>query len=129
LGKSRRGNKEFTREQRLIKENRQLKQQVSQLRKQLARLDLDRYETVREMIEERRQEDRVESAQDLLDSLKQKWACKEPGCQGYLEITVYSKLGQPWYFRKCTECPNRTVAKKYTPEVKGIVKSSEPKES
>lgn len=125
MGKSRRGSKEFTKEQRLLKENRQLKQQVSQLRKQLARIDLDRYHTVREMIEECRQEDRVESAQDLLDSLKKDWACKKPGCEGYLEINIYSKMGNPHYFRKCTECPNRTVAKKYTPEVRGIVKKTE----
>lgn len=122
MGKTRRGNKEFTREQRLIKENQILKREIAQLRKQLARIDLDRYETVKEMIQEHRQEDQAESTESMLASLKKQWACKEPGCNGYLEINIYTKLGNPWYYRICTECPNRTRSQKYSPEVKGIIK-------
>lgn len=125
MGKSRRGSREFTKEQKLVKENKQLKQQLGQLRRQLCRLDLDRYDTIREMVEEYREDKEVDKTDDLLESLKKEWACKEPGCQGVLEIVIYSKLGNPYYFRKCSElqCINRTVAQKYDPsKVKGIVK-------
>lgn len=122
MGKSRRGAKEFTREQKLTKENRQLKQEVAQLRKQLARLDLDRYDTVREMVEEHRaQESLPEFGTDFLENLKKTWLCDD--CRnGYLEIILYTRLDSTYYYRCCNNCTNRTKGQKYTPEVKGIIK-------
>jgi hypothetical protein len=125
MGKSRRGSKELNREQKLIQENKELKRQLSQLRRQLARIDLDRYETIRGMVEEYREDKKVEKTEDLLESMKKEWTCHEDGCTGFLQIFVYSKMGSPWYMRKCSElgCKNRTSAKKYDPnKVKGIVK-------
>jgi hypothetical protein len=126
LGKSRRGNKEYSREQKLVHENKRLKREIAQLRKQLARLDLDRYDSIKEMIEEHGHENTAQTGQELLENLKKTWACNKPKCQGHLEIIVYSKLGNPWYYRQCTNCPNRTIAQKYTPEVKGIIKKVAP---
>ena len=125
MGKARRGDKEFSREKRLIHENRILKRQVSSLRKQLARLDLDRYSSAKEAIEQSYQEDRQQEGRDILDRLKQEWRCKEPGCDGYLEIILYNKIDSTWYYRKCNGCPHRTKSQKYNPsEVKGIIKKS-----
>lgn len=123
MGKSRRGDKEFSKEQKLVHENKQLKKQVASLRKELARIDLDRYSSVKEMIEEHYQEDRAEEGQNILDRLKKEWACRE--CtEGQLEIILYNKLDSTWYFRKCNCCPNRTKSQRYTPDVKGILKES-----
>jgi len=125
MGKNTRGNKEFTREQRLVKENKQLKQQVSQLRKQLARLDLDRFDSVKEMLDEFNSEDLPQTGTEFLETLKKKWECND--CrQGFLEIVIFSKIGQPHYFRSCSNegCNNRTKSQKYSPQVSGIVRKN-----
>lgn len=123
MGKSRRGEKEFSREQKLIHENKRLKREISQLRKQLARLDLDRYDTVREMIEEHGHESTAQTGQELLENLKKTWTCND--CRnGFLEIILYNKIDSTWYYRKCSNCDHRTKSQKYTPEVKGIIKKA-----
>lgn len=122
MGKSRRGSKEISREQKLIHENSKLKRQVSALRKELARVDLDRYTNLKEVIDQHYQEDRAEEGKNILDKVKQEWACHQPNCLGYLEIFLYNKLDHTWYYRQCNVCPNRTKAKKWTSDVKGIQK-------
>jgi hypothetical protein len=126
VGKSRRGNREFTREQKLVHENKRLKKELAQLRKQLARIDLDRYDTVREMIQEHYQEEKAQQGLEILENLKKTWACKECA-DGHLEIFLYNKVGTTWYYRICSnapKCKNRTLAQKYSPEVKGIIKNT-----
>jgi hypothetical protein len=126
VGKSQRNGREITREQRLIHENQRLKRQLSLLRKQVARIDLDRYSSLRDIVDQHYQEDRAQEGQDLLDKLKQEWKCRQPNCEGYLEIILYTKVDHIWYYRKCNCCPHRTKAQKYvSSEVKGIVKKSE----
>lgn len=124
MGKNKRSDKEYTREQRLIQENRTLKRQIAHLRKELARVDLDRYPNLKETIEKHYQEDKAQEGQDILERLKKEWKCEKPGCEGYLEIFVYNKVGNAWYYRKCNCCDNRTKSQKYSPDVKGIVKNS-----
>jgi len=125
MGKSRVDRKGYTREQRLLKENQVLKRDLATLRKRLARIELQgRYENVKEAVEDHERNLGLPTTQDLLESLKKEWACKE--CEeGYLEIFLYNKLSDTWYYRKCNSCPNRTQSKKYTKEVKGIIKDSE----
>lgn len=125
MGKSQRNGREITREQRLIHENQRLKRQLSHLRKQLARVDLDRYQNLKETIEQHYQEDRAQEGQDILEKLKQEWKCREPNCEGFLEIFLYTKVDSTYYYRKCNCCNNRTKSQKYTPEVKGIIKKLE----
>ena len=127
MGKSKRSDKEFTREQRLIKENRQLKRELAHLRKEISKLDVDRLETVKEMVaayqEAERLQENLGNPNSNIEPLKKEWACKEPGCSGYLEITLYSKLGITNYYRKCNSCNNRTKGKRYdSSSVKGIIK-------
>lgn len=124
MGKSRRGSKEFSREQKLIHENKRLKREVSSLRKQLARLDLDRFNTVREMIEDAHAEVQASVGKEVIETLKKAWACKECN-EGYLEIILFNKLSDTWYYRACNSCSHRTKSQKYDPNrVKGIVKES-----
>ena len=125
MGKSKRSDKSFTREQRLVKENRQLKQELKHLRKQIARLDLDRFETLRQMVTEQEESQRfqesVGDANSNIETLKREWACRE--CEsGFLEIVLYSKMGVTQYYRKCNNCTNRTKGKRYEETVKGIIK-------
>lgn len=124
MGKARTDRHGYTREQRLIQENRLLKRQVSSLRKQLARIDLDRYDTVREMIEEHYKEDKEEAGKEILENLKKSWACHKCA-DGYLEIFIFNKGSSTIYYRICSNAPacmHRTKAKTYTPSVKGIIR-------
>lgn len=127
MGKNRRGDKERSREQELKHENHTLRRQISSLRKQLARLDLDRYGTVRDIVQEHYANEEVDTnTQDMMESLKNTWKCYKCN-EGHLEIQQYSKLSDPWYFRQCNNCPNRTKSQIYTPSVKGIVKTVQEK--
>lgn len=125
MSKTRKDNRGNTREQRLQHENIKLKKQISQLRKQLARVDLDRYTTVRDIIEQHYQDDRLQEGADLLEKLKEEWKCRE--CtEGYLEIHLYNKVDTTYYYRRCTCCNHRTKSQKYDPvQVKGIIKKDD----
>lgn len=123
MGKSiRRGEKEYTRLQEALHENSKLKREISSLRKQLARLDLDRHSYVKDIIDEHyAREDQEESADKMLKRLKEEWKCRACG-DGYLEICVYTKIGDAWYYRQCNNCIHRTKGKKYDPkQVKGPI--------
>ena len=125
MSKSHRTDKEYTKEQRLQFENKKLKREVVSLRKQLARLDLDRYSQVRDIIDEHySEEEKTEQTHELLKSLKEEWKCKE--CQnGFLEIFTYERAGSTWYYRVCSDapfCKNRTKGQPYSPSVKGIIR-------
>lgn len=123
MGKSKRSHKEFNREQKLVHENKKLKQQIAQLRKQLARIDLDRYDSIRDILRDHMEEDKPLTHNEILDNLKKAWACNE--CPtGYLEIIIFTKISSPWYYRQCNCCTNRTKSQKYDTSVKGIVKNS-----
>ena len=124
MGKSKRSDREFTKEQRLTHENQQLKRQVSALRKELARVDLDRYKNLKETINEHYQEDRAQEGLDMLEKIKNEWKCHS--CEaGFLEIFLYNKLDSTWYFRRCNCCPNRTKSQRYdSGKVRGIIKKA-----
>ena len=72
MGKARTDRRGYTREQALIQENRMLKKQVASLRKQLARLDIDRLNIAREVIEEHYSEEKPDEKREILDNLKKK---------------------------------------------------------
>jgi hypothetical protein len=128
LGKSKRSDKEYTREQKLAKENRQLKRELAHLRKQISRLDLEGLEAAKQVCLEQEERDRINEVlgepSASLDRLKEIWTCND--CRnGWLEITLYSKCGQTWYFRICSNdsCKKRTKGQRYDEKsVKGIIK-------
>ncbi len=123
MSKNTRAEKEYTREQKLVNENKQLKRELAKLRKMLARIDLDRYSTIKDMLQEHEMKDKLDKTEPLLSSLKEEWKCHD--ClEGYLEIVIFSKVGDLWYFRACNSCQKRTKSQKYTPEVRGLIKKS-----
>ena len=127
MGKSRLDNRGNSREQRLYHENEKLKKQLAQLRKQLARIDLDRYSNVRDIVHKHyQQEDAELHAQreaESLEQLKREWKCVKCS-DGHLEILLINKMNDLWYYRKCICCPHRTKLQKYNKQVRGIVKKS-----
>lgn len=125
MGKSKRADREFGREKRLSHENAKLKKEIGRLRKILARVDLDKYGQLKETIDRHCSEESQESGRNLLERLKEEWRCTgTPGCEGYLEIFIFNKIDNSWYYRKCNSCLHRTKSQKYDPDkVKGIVKN------
>lgn len=123
MSRSTRGDKEYTRLQQMQHENSRLKREISKLRKQLARLDLDRHSYVKDIIDEHfANEEREETTGKMLERLKEEWKCRE--CHvGYLEVVPFSKVGETWYFRQCNNCPHRTKSQHYHPEkVRGPIR-------
>ncbi len=126
MGKSRKTDREYTREQRLTKENRQLKRELAHLRKQISKTDLDRFETVSKMCSDFEESERFQENNpeiNGLELLKKEWSCHTCNV-GWLEITLYSKAdGQTYYYRRCVSCPYRTRGQRYdAASVKGILK-------
>ncbi len=118
MSRSTRGDKEHTRLQQMQHENSRLKREISKLRKQLARLDLDRHSYVKDIVDEHfANEEQEETTGKMLERLKDEWKCRECS-DGFLEIVLYSKMGEPWYFRKCNglNCAHRTKSQHYNPE-------------
>lgn len=131
MGKSRntRGNKEYSREQRLIHENRELKRALAKLRKQLERIDLDRYQEIKEIVDRSYAAENEAASAQVLADLRKIWSCHECG-KGVMEICLYSRLNETWYYRHCNCCSHRTKSQKYDPEsVNGIIREPpEPKQ-
>ncbi len=123
MSKNTRGGKEFSRLQEALHENKRLKREIASIRKQLARLDLDRHGYVKDILEEHyaAEEDQRDTGKALA-RLKEEWKCEK--CpNGYLEINLYTRLNETMYFRKCNLCPHRTTSQKYEPDsVEGIMK-------
>jgi hypothetical protein len=117
LGKSRYGDKEYTREQKLTFENKRLKRENDRLRKALSRLDLDRYSQIRDIIEEHYQDEREEEGQKILNNIKKDWKCYF--CEsGTLVLVKFTKQSGEFYIRKCNSCEHRTKSQKWTPDIK-----------
>lgn len=118
-----RGDKEYTRFQQMQHENSRLKREISKLRKQLARLDLDRHSYVKDIVDEHfANEEHEETTAKMLERLKDEWKCRECSI-GYLEVVPYLKMGETWYLRQCNNCPHRTKGQLYNPEkVEGPMK-------
>lgn len=125
MAKNTRGSKELDQLQIARREIDKLKRENSKLRKQFARLDLDRHDYVQKIVQEHLHEKEDVSGEQILSSLKRRWACHEPGCGGCLEINLFMKMGETHYYRQCNECPNRTKSQKYDPkQVTGIIKET-----
>lgn len=124
MSKNTRGGKEYSRLQETLHENKKMKREIASLRKQLAKLDLDKHGYVEDALEEHYEA--AESNRDTgkaLQRLKDAWKCKTCNI-GYLEINLYTRVGETWYFRKCNSCPHRTASQQYFQDkVEGPIKT------
>ena len=124
MGKNTRGDKEYSRLQTALNENRKLKRENASLRKALSKLDLDRHSYVRDIVEEHYAREDKEVTMNAIEESKSFWKCRE--ChEGHLEIIEYPKMGIAWYYRKCKNCKHRTKSQLMTKDVKGPRKPPE----
>ena len=110
--------KELSEIQKLKTENAALKRQLTRLRKQIARHDMERYENIREAMEIQKKEDQVHSEMEKQKKLIEKWQCFECGTD-YLRLLVIERPDGHFYFRRCPTCDNRTKMKPLKKKVEG----------
>jgi rubredoxin len=127
LSRNTRGDKEYTRLQEIVNENKKLKREIGALRKQLARLDLDRHAYIKDIVDEHyAKEEQEGSTKDMLRQMKEKWRCRE--CkEGHMVIYLFNKINETWYLRQCNACSHKTKLQKYDSSVQGIMKNEDEK--
>lgn len=104
--------------EKLKEENKKLKRQISSLRKQIDRLDLDseRFNQLRDLANlQYEEEKRIKKDKKL----KELWRCFDCG-EGFLKLVIVPKRDGASYFRKCNNCSKRTKLKKYDDTVEGL---------
>ena len=103
--------------QKIRSENKRLKLQISQLRKQLSRVDLDRFQNIKELLDSQDKEEHDIAAEAKNKTLAEQWKCWK--CDsGHLRLIIIDRRDGPHYSRNCDYCKNRTRMKKYHDKVK-----------
>lgn len=114
---TRRSKAEYDIVDKLKHENQKLKKQISQLRKQLARLDLNRYSNLKELVDKHELEDQEEKKTEHKEQIKKLWECFE--CrEDHLRMVTFERKDGVFYFRKCNSCGHRTKMKRLTADTK-----------
>lgn len=104
--------------QRVRNENKKLKHQISQLRKQLARIDIDRFQNLKDLIDSQDRREQEEAAKEREIQVKKQWECWD--CrQDYLKLVILERRDGVFYYRHCENCKKRTKLQKYTDKVNG----------
>lgn len=96
---------------KLKHENKRLKRELSSLRKQLSRIDLDRYHNLKEFV---LQNDSKEAEAELIknkEDVKKFWTCWDCG-KDYLRMVTFERRDGVHYYRKCGTCNYRTKMQK-----------------
>lgn len=117
--KGHRKDKEWDEIQRLKVDNKKLRGQISKLRKVISRLDFEQYHHVKELLESQQKQNKKATKQQQKQEMEARWRCYE--CEeGTMRLVVIHRVGEPYYFRKCDHCDNKTKMKKMTEEVEGV---------
>jgi hypothetical protein len=128
MGRGHRGSRsdtELKEIQRIRLENNKLKKQISKLRKELSRIDIDRYSSLKTLIEAQAAEDESFDSVAELEQLKTKWMCHK--CQlDHMRLILIPRADGTFYLRKCGTCDNRTKMKKYVDGIEGIMSNDNP---
>lgn len=104
--------------QYLKDQNKRLKREISSLRKQIQRLDLDRFASFKEALDRIDEIEMEQTAKRKEKEIsKEKWKCWDCNV-GTMRLKVWDRLDGPHYQRVCDHCNKRTTMKKWTPEVK-----------
>lgn len=110
-------------DKKLKEENKKLKRTVQSLRKQLSRIDVDRYQQLQELVDTQVKEDKQFHDEPRRESkreeAKEKWRCFECG-EGFLRLLVLNRPDGVFYIRKCSDCRHKTRVKRYSSDVQGI---------
>jgi hypothetical protein len=115
-GRSARTDNEFSSEQKIAHENKKLKLQIARLKKQIDRINSGWCPGCLQKHEAEGTEPMPPKVENIGKKVKKDRTCHK--CQSdTLRIVMYTKMGEPWYLRRCPSCGHRTRGKKYTPDV------------
>lgn len=126
MKKNKNCDKEYDKVQKLAHENRKMKKEINRLRHLLSKqVSNPNYNVEIEDSEEHSLESEIEKKEKEINKLKEIWKCHMCS-EGFLEIAKYPKIGETWYYRKCSNprCDHRTKSQKYTDNVKGILQGT-----
>ena len=111
--------REFDLLQKMKHENEKLKKQNKTLRRQLQKVDIDRYQNLKDIIQKQYEQDLEDQFKEDNNKLIRRWECHK--CEeGFLKLYTISRRDGAFYYRKCTECNNKTPIKPYTDKIEGI---------
>lgn len=117
MGRSKFSDRENTLIDKYKKENARLKEQISKLRKQISRLDLDRYQNIKDLVDQFESAKAEDEKLEHAEQIKKLWECHN--ChEDYLRMVTIERRDGVFYFRKCGHCNNRTETKKLTKDTK-----------
>lgn len=106
--------------EKTLRENQYLKREINRLRKELARIDIQRLEELEEIADrQEREEFEKETKEKKEQKLKNKWVCHKCGVD-YLRLIIYNRIDGICYNRRCPTCGHKTKMKKYNENVEGI---------
>jgi len=104
--------------QKVRRENKRLKEQISQLRKQISRIDVDRFQNLKDLLDAQDRKEQQEAALEKNKALSEQWKCWH--CEsGILRLVVLERRDGVFYNRVCDNCKHRTKLQKYHDKVKG----------
>jgi len=104
--------------QKTRRENDRLKKQVSSLRKQLARIDIGRYENLQDLIEKFDKQEVEDTLKRNAEEQEKRWKCFKCA-DGVLHLKVFERHDGIVYLRKCDSCEHKTKLKKWDKSVEG----------
>jgi len=111
--------KEFDELQKTRYEIKKLKRQISSLRKQISRTDIDRYQNLKDLLHKHNESDLNEKLDEERQKMEKMWECHK--CkEGFLKIHILPRRDGVYYYRKCSECNQRTKTQILGKEVEGI---------
>jgi hypothetical protein len=115
MGRSRntRSDKEFSKEQKLAHENRELRKALAKLRKKLDRMDHEAHEEIQEVLEEAQAAERQAEQENEKKPISIR--CDDCG-KGNLAIFQYQKITEPMCYWQCGLCGYRTKSQVFVPE-------------
>lgn len=118
--KTKRADKEFDLLEKLKHENKRLKRNLEALRKQLERVDFERYSNLQELVDKQHREEEALREEISNEKLKEKWSCFCCG-KGFLYLKIFNHpVKGVMYYRACNICEHRTKMQLYTTEVQGL---------
>ena len=106
--------------ERLKHENRLLKRQLSALRKQLQRVNLDEHGNLKKLVDKHERQDIEMNKKQTHSKMRREYGYRTCS-EGYMLIVRISRQDGDFFFRRCSDdkCSARTVLEPWNDEVKG----------
>lgn len=119
MGKSYNGDKEWNELRRTKEENKKLRRQNNKLKKVIKNIDIQHYEFVQDLIESQESEDDNHTKKVTQEKLEENWKCHK--CDnGIMRLITINRAGNPFYFRRCDSCDNKTKMQRFNEDVEGV---------